>query len=69
MFYIFLFSVLAVLLVAVVLNRNARDKDSSVEPPARSSSPGASRTPSGSAERQERKRRRAQSKKGRRKRH
>ena len=69
MFYIILFAVLGVLLVAAVLIRNSRDRETTVDRHAASGTAAASRTPSGSAERHERKRRRAQSKKDRRKRH
>jgi uncharacterized membrane protein len=67
--YIVLFAGLAILLVAVVLIRNARTQAdrSSVEAPADTAH--ASRTPGGSAARKERKRRRAQSRHDRRKRH
>jgi hypothetical protein len=67
MFYILLFAGLAVLLVVAVLVRNARTKNPPDSPVHRGTA-GASRTPAGSAERRERKRRRTQSRHDRRKR-
>ena len=69
MWYIAVFSVLAVALVAAVLVRNARRKDEHVTAPVPHGVSSASHTHSGSAERHERKRRRAQSRHDRRKRH
>ena len=68
MFYILIFASIAILLVVVVLVRNQRTK-SVPESPVHHGTAGASRTPSGSAQRKERKRRRAQSKHDRRQRH
>ncbi len=68
MFYILIFAVIAILLVVVVLVRNQRTK-SVAESPVHRGTAGASRTASGSAQRKERKRRRAQSKHDRRSRH
>ena len=64
-----MFSGLAILLVVVVLIRNARAQagGSRVEAPTGTANP--SRTARGSAARKERKRRRAQSRNARRKRH
>lgn len=69
MFYIIVFAGLAVLLVAAVLLRSSRPKSDANTSPVPAGSSGASRTPSGSAARKERKRRRNQSKNARRKRH
>ena len=65
-----MFSILAVALVAVVLIRYARNRaPTDSAPHHHTGTEGASRTASGSAERKERKRRRAQSRTDRRKRH
>jgi Na+-transporting methylmalonyl-CoA/oxaloacetate decarboxylase gamma subunit len=70
MFYVIVFAVLAVLLVVVVLvGRGARERPVDQAPHHQAGAEGASHTPSGSRQRQERKRRRAQSRKDRRKRH
>ncbi len=79
MWYVFMFAGLAILLVVVVLIRNART-NAGGESNARTNAGGesseaptgtanASRTPHGSDARKERKRRRAQSRHDRRKRH
>lgn len=68
-FYVLIFAAIAVLLVAAVLMRNARPKSDTNTAPVPHDTSGASRTPSGSAARKERKRRRNQSKNARRKRH
>ena len=70
MLYVIIFAVLGIVMVVGVLMRNRRD--SGVGEPAPPHAPGtgnASRTPTGSAERKERSRRRAQAKRDRRKRH
>jgi hypothetical protein len=67
-FYILIFAAIAVLLVVAVLVRNQRTKRMA-ESPVPHGAAGASRTASGSAQRKERKRRRAQSKHDRRSRH
>ena len=68
MLYIVIFAVLAVLLVGAVLLRNTRTRTTRPGPGTRKGAAGASRTPSGSAARLERKKRRTQSRKDRRKR-
>jgi hypothetical protein len=70
MFYILVFAAVAVLLVVVVLVRRDRHEGPVDHAPHHhAGTEGASHTPSGSKERRERKRRRAQSRKDRRKRH
>jgi hypothetical protein len=69
MFYILVFAAIAVLLVSVVLIRNGREGGGEPMSPIPPGTAGASRTPSGSAARRERKKRRAQSRHDRRKRH
>ena len=68
MFYVLIFAGIAILLVVAyfVQQKRQRGEAESPEPPGTA---GASRTPKGSAARQERKRRRAQSTHDRRKRH
>jgi septal ring-binding cell division protein DamX len=68
MSYVLIFAGIAVLLVVAVLVRNARTKRGP-ETPVHRGTAAASRTASGSAQRKQRKRRRAQSKHDRRKRH
>ena len=68
MFYILVFVGIAVLLVVVVLIRNGRPRGGGATPKPHGTT-GASRTSKGSAQRHERKRRRAQSAHDRRKRH
>ena len=68
MWYILMFGAIAVLLVVVVLLRNGRTSGMA-KSPTRPGTAGASRTPSGSRQRRERKKRRAQSRHDRRKRH
>ena len=60
--YVVMFAGLAILLVAVVLIRKARTQASRSSLEAPTGTADASRTPRGSAARQERKRRRTQSK-------
>jgi preprotein translocase subunit SecG len=67
--YIVVFAGLAILLVAAVLIRNARVEGGGGRSGAPTGSANGSRTPRGSAARQERKCRRAQSRNDRRKRH
>ena len=69
MWYIVVFAGLAILLVAAVLIRNARVEGGAGRSGAPTGSANGSRTQRGSAARQERKRRRAQSRNDRRKRH
>jgi preprotein translocase subunit SecG len=69
LFYVLVFAGLAVLLVVAVLVQNSRNKSASSDEHVRHGTEGASRTHSGSAARDERKRRRQQSKHDRRKRH
>ena len=66
--YIIMFSGLAILLIAVVLIRNSRTETSRSSLEAPTGTPGPSHTRRDSAARQERKRRRTQSKNDRRKR-
>jgi FtsZ-interacting cell division protein ZipA len=69
-FYVLVFAVLAVALVVVVLWRSSRARSATdTAPHHHTGTEDASRTASGSAERLERKRRRAQSRHDRRKRH
>jgi uncharacterized membrane protein len=67
--YVFMFAGLAILLVVVVLVRNARTNAAAESSEAPTHTANASRTPHGSDARKERKRRRAQSRHDRRKRH
>ena len=71
MWYIAVFSVVAVVLVVAVVVQRSHSKaaDVAAKSPVHSGTAGASRTHSGSAERRERKRRRSQSRTDRRKRH
>jgi Flp pilus assembly protein TadB len=69
LFYILIFTGVAVLLVVAVLTQTARNKSTGREERLRHGTAGASRSHSGSAQRDERKRRRNQSKHDRRKRH
>jgi hypothetical protein len=72
MFYIVIFAVMAVLLVVAVFVLTARNKKPASDDPAprhHIGTEGASQTHAGSGERKERKRRRAQSRHDRRKRH
>jgi hypothetical protein len=68
MWYILMFGAIAVLLVVVVLLRIGRTSGMA-KSPTPAGTAGASRTPSGSRQRRERKKRRAQSRHDRRKRH
>lgn len=70
MFYVLVFAVIGVALVAIVLWRSGRES-TPVDPAPHhhTGAENASRTPHGSPERKERKRRRAQSQHDRRKRH
>ena len=68
MFMTLIFAGVAILLVVAVIVRNVRARGGA-DSPAPPGTAGASRTPSGSAARRERKRRRAQSRHDRRKRH
>lgn len=69
MWYIAVFSVVAIVLVVAVLVQRSRKGEERVRSAVPHGTDGASRTHSGSAERRERKRRRAQSQHDRRKRH
>ena len=69
MWYIVMFAGLAILLVVVVLVRNARTQASGSRLEEPSGTANASRTAHGSNARKERKRRRTQSRNARRKRH
>jgi hypothetical protein len=69
-FYVIVFAAIAVLLVVVVLvSRGRRTGTVDPAPHHHPGTEGASHTPAGSKERRERKRRRAQSRHDRRKRH
>lgn len=69
MFYVLIFIAIAVLLVVAYFVQQGRQRGGEPESPKHSGTAGASRTPRGSAERKERKRRRTQSRHDRRKRH
>ena len=69
MFYVLIFIGVAVLLVVAYIVQQGRQRSREPESPKHHGTAGASRTPKGSAERKERKRRRAQSSHDRRKRH